>query len=97
MSNLRLGDDVAITTEDVRDMEHQLNTVNEESLKIGLKTHKGKTKFMANIDTTDNMQINGTEIEKVTSYKYLGQKNSNGKQNNTRSFNQNKSRMECFW
>ena len=64
---------LSLITEDVRDMEHQLITVNEESLKIGLKTHKGKTKFMTNIDTTDNIQINGTEIEKVTNYKYLGQ------------------------
>ena len=54
-------------------MEQQLITVNEESLKIGLKIHKGKTKFMTNIDTTDNIQINGTEKEKVTNYKYLGQ------------------------
>ena len=73
LSNLRFPDDVALTTEDVRDMEHQLITVNEESLKIGLKIHKGKTKFMTNIDTTDNIQIKGTEIEKVTNYKYLGQ------------------------
>ena len=28
---------------------------------------------MTNIDTTDNIQINGTEIGKVTNYKYLGQ------------------------
>ena len=28
---------------------------------------------MTNTDTTDNIQINGTEIEKVTNYKYLGQ------------------------
>ena len=28
---------------------------------------------MTNIDTTDNVQINGTEIETVTNYKYLGQ------------------------
>ena len=73
LSNLRFADDVALTTEDVRDMEHQLITVNEESLNIGLKTHKGKTKFMTNIDTTDNIQMNGTEIEKVTNYKCLGQ------------------------
>ena len=44
--------------------------MNEESFKIGLKKHKGKPKFMANIDTTDNIQINGTEIEKATNYKY---------------------------
>ena len=73
LSNLRFADDVALTTEDVRDMEHQLITVNEENLKIGLMIHKGKTKFMTNIDTTDNIQINGTETEKVTNYKYLGQ------------------------
>ena len=73
LSNLRFADDVALTTEDVRGMEHQLITVNEESLKIGLKIHEGKTKFMTSIDTTDNIQINGTEIEKVTNYKYLGQ------------------------
>ena len=28
---------------------------------------------MTNIDTTDNIQINGAEIEKVPNYKYLGQ------------------------
>ena len=73
LSNLRFADDVALTTEDVGDMEHQLIAVNEESLKIGLKIYKGKTIFMTNIDTTDNIQINGTETEKVTNYKYLGQ------------------------
>ena len=73
LPNLRFTDDVALTTEDVKDMEHQLNTVNEYSVKIGLKIHKGKAKFMTNIDTTDNIQTNGTEIEKVTSYRYQGQ------------------------
>ena len=43
LSNLRFADDVALTTKDVRDMEHQLITVNEESLNIGLKIHKGKS------------------------------------------------------
>ena len=62
LSNLRFADDVALRTEDVKDMEHQLNTVNEESSKLGNKIHNGKTKFMTNIDTTDNIQINGTEI-----------------------------------
>ena len=73
LPNLRFADDSALRTEDVRDMEHQLITVNEDSLKIGLKIHRGKTKFMTNIDTTDHIQINWTEIERVTNYKYLGQ------------------------
>ena len=34
LSNHRFADDVALTIEDVRDMEHQLITVNEESLKL---------------------------------------------------------------
>ena len=63
-------------------MQHQLNTVSEESLKIGFQIHKGKTKFMTKIDTTDNIQINGTEIEKVTNYKYLGQ--TTAKENRTK-------------
>ena len=71
--NLRFTNDVALTTEDVKDTEHQLNTVNEESLKTGLKIQKGKTQFMTNIDTTDNIQVNGTETEKAVNYKYLGQ------------------------
>ena len=43
LSDLRCADDAALTTEDVKDMEHQLSTVN--LLKIGLKIHKGKTQF----------------------------------------------------
>ena len=45
----------------------------EESLKTGPKIYKGKTKFMTNIDTADNTQIDWTEIEKGTNCKYLGQ------------------------
>ena len=44
LSDLRFVDDVALTTEGVKDAEHRLITVNEESLKIGLKIHKGKPK-----------------------------------------------------
>ena len=77
VSDLQFVNDVALTTEGVKDTEQQLNKVNEESSNISLKIHKGKTNFMTNIDTTD-IQIDGTElekvtIEKVTNYKYLGQ------------------------
>ena len=71
--DLRFADDVALTTEDVKDMEHLLNTVTEESLKTGLKTHEGKTKFMTNIDKTYNIQTNRTETEKMTNHKHLEQ------------------------
>ena len=45
--------------------------MNEESLKTGLKIHKGETKLITNIDKTENIQ-DRTEIE-VTNYKDLGQ------------------------
>ena len=59
-------------------MQHQLKTLTEESLKIGLKIHKGETKFMTNIDTTDNIQTDGTGIDKVTNHTF-GTNTSNGK------------------
>ena len=41
-------------------------------MKTGLKILRGKPKFVTNINTTDIIQIDQTDIEKVTSYKYLG-------------------------
>ena len=46
----------------------------EETLKISLKIHKVNTKSVTNIDTTDSIPIDGTEIKKPTNYEYLGQK-----------------------
>ena len=42
-------------------------------MKFGLNIHTGKPTFMANIDTTDNIQTDGTETEKVAYFRYLGQ------------------------
>ena len=53
---------------------------------------------MTNIDTTDSMQINGTEIEKGTNYKYLVQ--TIVMENRTKpkkSFDKNKSMLEWFF
>ena len=91
LSDLRFAYEVPPTTEGLKDMEHQLNMVNEVSLEIGLSRHKGETKSMTNVDTTDNIQI-----EKVTNFKYLGANNSNGTMYKARSFVKNKSRTRCF-
>ena len=42
LSNLMFADDVALTTEDVRDMEHQLTTMNEESPNLVSRYKKEK-------------------------------------------------------
>ena len=44
-------------------METQLNDLNKESKKVGLKMNKGKTKNMANFKTDDTIKFE--EIEKV--------------------------------
>ena len=46
LTDLRFADDVPLTTSSREDMEVQLNILNEESIKVGLKTHGGKTKIM---------------------------------------------------
>ena len=46
LSDLRFGDDVALAPRTVEDIEAQLNILNEESKKVGLKIHRGNTKFM---------------------------------------------------
>ena len=71
--DLRFADDVALCTETEEDMESQLNKLNTESNKIGLKIHRGKTKFMTNYESDREVQIENKKIEKVKNYKYLGQ------------------------
>ena len=45
----------------------------QESKKIGLKIHRGKTKFITTYKTNEIIEIDNIEIEKVEEYKYLGQ------------------------
>ena len=73
LTDLRFADDVVTPTIGVKNNETQLNIINEESRKIGLAIHRGKTKFITNFSTDEKIFIEGIEIEKVESYKYLGQ------------------------
>ena len=65
LSELRFADDIALITTTVRNMEEQLNMINDESKKIGLKIHRGKTKYMTNFNTNKKIILENTEIEKV--------------------------------
>ena len=73
LTNLRFADDVALFNETARQMEKHLNSLNSESLKVGLKIHKGKTKYMTNPADSGDILIDQQNIEKVTEFKYLGQ------------------------
>ncbi|GFO50551.1 endonuclease-reverse transcriptase [Plakobranchus ocellatus] len=73
LANLRFADDVALITENVENVEEQLNVLNNISLESGLKMHKGKTRYMNNFESNKDITIDKEKIEKVESYKYLGQ------------------------
>ena len=73
LTNLRFADDVALFNETTKQMEKHLNNLNSESLKVGLKIHKGKTKYMTNHADSEDILIDQQKIEKVTEIKYLGQ------------------------
>ncbi|GFS11199.1 endonuclease-reverse transcriptase [Elysia marginata] len=63
LTNLRLADDVALLTESTPLMREQLNTLNIKSKEVGLKMHKGKTKFMTNYENDDTIQIENASID----------------------------------
>ena len=74
LTNLRFADDVALKTNNITEMEEQLNRLNKNSKNIGLKMHKGKTKYMTNFQNDQEIHIESENIEEeVTNYKYLGQ------------------------
>ena len=73
LTNLRFADDVALLTEKTTQMELQLNDLYDASKEVGLKMHKRKTKYMTNFDSSNEIHIESERIEKVDSYKYLGQ------------------------
>ena len=73
LTNLWFADDVAIFNETTKQTKKHLNNLNSESLKVGLKIHKGKTKYMTNHADSEDILIDQQKIEKVAEFKYLGQ------------------------
>ena len=73
LTDLRFADDVALISTSIKAMEDQLTGLKRESKLIGLTMHKDKTKYMTNFDTEENIEIEGRNLERVSSYKYLGQ------------------------
>ena len=63
----------------VKDMEVQLNSLNKESKKIGLKIHKGKTKFMTNFQTNESIVVENDEIKKSGQLQVTGPDRKDGR------------------
>lgn len=96
LKDLRFADDVALCTTNTEQMESHLNILNKESKKIGLKIHKGKTKYMTNFVTKKAIQVENEVIEEVDEYKYLGQTISPSQDNNIELNIRIRSAWTCF-
>ena len=64
LTNLRLADDVALFNETTKQMEKHLNSRNSESLKVGLKIHKGKTTYLTNHADSEEILIDQQKKKK---------------------------------
>ena len=93
LQNLRFADDVALVTKTTKEMEEHLNKLNTESKKCGLKIHKGKTKFMKNFETDEEIKI---ENQKVESYNYLGQITTTNRKSEDEIKERIKKKLELF-
>ena len=64
LTNLRFADNVALFNEKTKQMERHLNSLNSESLKVGLKIHTGKTKYMTNYADSEDILLDQDIWEK---------------------------------
>ena len=74
LNHLRFADDIVLISENPDELQAMLSDLNKESLKVGLKMNRSKTKVMYN-DNTQRRVIKVEEeiIEEVQEYNYLGQ------------------------
>ena len=75
LSHLRFADDIVLITEDPRNLQKMLEELNIKSKDIGLKMNLKKTQVMINnlADPGEDITLEGTPLEKVEKYIYLGQ------------------------
>ena len=74
LNNLRFADDIVLFSESVYELQLLINELNTESLKVGLKMNKKKTKVMYNNQVqVEQIQVQDEVLEVVNEYIYLGQ------------------------
>ena len=57
LTNLRFAKNVALFNQKTKQMEKHLNSLNSDSLKVGLKIHTGMTKYMTNHADTEKVKV----------------------------------------
>ena len=74
LNHLRFCDDINTATETPTELQELLTDLNRESMKVGLRMNRTKTKVMFNDKVTPKtIEIEGEALEEVDEYIYLGQ------------------------
>ena len=74
LSNLRFADDIVLFSDSGEELQQMMAELNRESLKVGLKMNRKKTKVMFNsFIQPQQIKIDDEAIEVVEDYIYLGQ------------------------
>lgn len=71
LTHLRFADDIVLLSETSQSLDKMINSLSQESEKVGLKMNQDKTKVMTN-SRTDKISLYDKPLEYVTSYIYLG-------------------------
>ena len=93
LSHLRFADDIAVFAESATELEQMMQTLDNESRKVGLQMNANKTKVMTN-SKTNLIRISGKHIEYVKEYVYLGKQVSFSMRNNEEEVDR---RINCTW
>lgn len=72
ISNLRFADDIVLISTNTEEMQIMVNELNVAGKRIGLEMNMEKTKVMVNQWCEGMIHLNGTVIQQVDSYVYLG-------------------------
>lgn len=77
ITNLRYADDTALLADNITSMKRILHRVDNAGQKVGLHLNAKKTKIMhikgeESEDAPPNIKVNGTRLENVEHFKYLG-------------------------
>ncbi|KAI8440552.1 hypothetical protein MSG28_001794 [Choristoneura fumiferana] len=80
LSHLRFADDIVIVAETLQDLQHMLNGLADSSQRVGLRMNLDKTKVMFNEHVSpEPIAVQGSVLEVVKEYVYLGQTMQLGK------------------
>lgn len=92
LSHLRFADDIVIISSSMQELSEMIKQLNEASKRIGLKMNIAKTKIISN--TEETIHVDGTKLENVKEYVYLGHAIKIGKENQTAEI---KRRIRLAW